>query len=540
MRPDGPPPGRTELVSGTRVLVLAPHFDDEVIGCGGLLTRLATEGADVRVLFISDGAGDGTYEERKAYSERRQAEAAGATARLGVAGSIILGLPDGNLAAHRDAMMGGIADAIANHKPDLLFCPSPLEVSDDHRAVFRALYDVLSPLRDTDNTVQFTIAQAIRVLLYEVNHPGHPDLLVDVSREMRTVARAMRCYTSQLERHPYAKAAWGLRRFRTLTLSPGVAAAEAYRRLALGDFTTRSYAKMIDYLGGRAETRGVKSGPSVSVILRTRNRPRRLMDAMQSLADGIYRNVEVVLVNDAGDAVDVPHGFPLPLVRVNLPGRRGRAGAAQAGVDAASGDCVAFLDDDDIAFPEHLATLARAWSQSDQPVVYSDAAVSHYARAADDGWECVERRLPYSRDFDPDFLLLDNYIPFNTVLIARRLMKAVGPFDDTLEVFEDWDYLIRLSQVAGFRHLRQVTCEYRHFDDPGHALGANPQNTIDVTREKARILAKHASLINPEQLARAIVRMRAEAVQHQERSRVQAAEIDELRHTARGAPGSNP
>jgi LmbE family N-acetylglucosaminyl deacetylase len=49
------PPGRTTALSARRVLVLAPHFDDEVLGCGGTLVQLARRGAAVRVLFLSDG-----------------------------------------------------------------------------------------------------------------------------------------------------------------------------------------------------------------------------------------------------------------------------------------------------------------------------------------------------------------------------------------------------------------------------------------------------------------------------------------------------
>ena len=51
------PPGRTETVRAERVLVLAPHADDEVFGCGGLLHQLAEQKASIEVLILSDGAG---------------------------------------------------------------------------------------------------------------------------------------------------------------------------------------------------------------------------------------------------------------------------------------------------------------------------------------------------------------------------------------------------------------------------------------------------------------------------------------------------
>ena len=70
------PPGWTERVRAASALVLAPHQDDEVLGCGGLLAQLAAAGGAVRVLFLSDGGGGAEVEDRDAYRERRRNERA--------------------------------------------------------------------------------------------------------------------------------------------------------------------------------------------------------------------------------------------------------------------------------------------------------------------------------------------------------------------------------------------------------------------------------------------------------------------------------
>jgi hypothetical protein len=181
-------------------------------------------------------------------------------------------------------------------------------------------------------------------------------------------------------------------------------------------------------------------------------------------------------------------------------------------MEAATGAYVAFLDDDDLVAPEHFSTLVGAASAAGVRVVYSDAAAGVYELAAD-GWRCRERRLPYSRDFDPDFLLVDNYIPFNTLLIERELCLETGPFDPDLPFFEDWDFLIRLSASCAFHHVRRVTCEYRHFEGGGQVLGRAPRQRPDFLAMKARILAKHAARLTPERIARAVDMLRAEAVE---------------------------
>jgi len=511
------PPGWTERVRAANALVLAPHYDDEVLGCGGLLAQLAAAGAAVRVLFLTDGGGgEEKAADAEAYRLRRREEGVQVCEILGLAGCDHLGLPDGALDRHLDEAVQGIRRALLSQRPELLLVPSPLEISRDHRAAFASLHRLLAPVRDGDADRE--LLQGLRVLLYEVNHPGHPGLLVDVTAEAPVLARAMAAYASQEERHPYWNAGLGLRRFRTLSLPPGVELAEGYRRLRLEDFTTRSPAQLVRHLGGLPEIHEVREGPRISVVVRTRNRPELLGEALASLAAGEYRRAEIVLVNDGGEPPAIPEGFPLSVVRVDLAENRGRAAAAEAGVAAATGEYISFLDDDDLAAPEHLATLAGLVSGTQVRVAYTDAAVALYELDGDgDGWRCRERRLPYSRDFDPDVLLVDNYIPFNTLLIERRLFAETGPFDPSLPFFEDWDFLIRLSAVVPFHHLARVTCEYRHFRGGGHhVFGESPRERADFLEVKARVLAKHASRLEPDKLARAVDTLRAELVAERE------------------------
>lgn len=517
-------------------LVLAPHFDDEVLGCGGLLAQLAASGAAVRVLFLTDGSGGvEQIADREEYRTRRREEAGRAVAALTAgtaAGFDVLEIADGALGQHLDTAVEGIRRAVLTQRPELLLVPSPLEITSDHRAAFASVHRLLAPLRGPAQTADEPL-RGLRVLLYEVNHPAHPDLLVDVTAERERIEAAMSCYASQEEHHPYLSAGLGLRRWRTLSLGPGVELAEAYCRLRVEDFTTRSPAQLVRHLGGLSEIQEIREGPLVSVIVRTRDRPELLAEALASLADGEYRRAEVVLVNDGGAPPPVPPDYPLPLVRLDLAESRGRASAAQAGVAAASGAYVAFLDDDDLAAPEHLATLVGLVQAAGVRVAYTDAAVAVYEldpSGGVGGWLCSERRLPYSRDFDPDVLLVDNYIPFNTLLIERELFALAGPFDTSLPFFEDWDFLIHLAALTPFHHLARVTCEYRHFRGGAHHIfGERPRERGDFLEVKARVLAKHADRLRPDVLARAVDTLRAEIVDEREGRASAGREAETLR-----------
>lgn len=530
-------PGRCESPSAQSILVVAPHYDDEVLGCGGLIARRIAAGAAVRILFLSDGGREReANEDREAYAERRRAEAGRVAELFGWAGSEHLNLPDGELAERIVEIESALERALLAQRPELLLLPSPLEISSDHRAAFLAALRLLSPLRTGE---LLAAIEGMEILLYEVNHPLDPDVLVDVSSQGEQIREAMAIYGSQEEKHPYASAGLGLRRYRTLSLGPEVALAEGYRRLTVADFTTRSAARLLEDLGGRGTGSGeerIEDGPLVSIVVRTKDRPDLLGEALSSIARQTYRRVEVVVVNDGGQPPPLPPDYPFPLRQVELDPGRGRAGAATAGIAAASGELLGFLDDDDLLYPEHLETLVHGLEHAGAVGVYSDAAVVIYERR-DDGtgsWSEVERRLAYSRDFDRDLLFLDNYIPLNTLLIRRESVVAVGEWDDDLPFFEDWDFLIRLTADSELRHLRTTTCEYRLFrGSSNHALGEEGGRKQGFLELKERVLAKHRDRLDAARLARVIVRLREESVNSAESYRATKRELGELRDAHR-------
>ncbi|MEO1370478.1 MAG: glycosyltransferase family A protein, partial [Acidobacteriota bacterium] len=343
-----------------------------------------------------------------------------------------------------------------------------------------------------------------------MNHPLHPDVLVAVESHLEALEAAMGCYASQLERHDYWRAALGRRRFRAHTLPAGTGAVEAYRSLGPGDFESRGPSALWSFLGAPYDADVIDEGPLVSVIVRTKDRPELLADALSSLAASQYRRLEVVLVNDGGAAPAVPEAFPFPLEVIDLQPGVGRAGAANAGLGAARGDYVAFLDDDDRVDAEHYATLVELVGAAGVRVAYTDAAVVVFELGAG-GWVEKERRLTYSRDFDADLLLFDNYIPFHTLLIERDLAEEVGTLEPDLPFFEDWDWLIRLARRTPFHHRATVTCEYRQFRGGGHhILGDGGRDRDDFLSLKAKVIGRHRALVEPERLARVVDGLRAE------------------------------
>ena len=200
----------------------------------------------------------------------------------------------------------------------------------------------------------------------------------------------------------------------------------------------------------------------VSVIVPTFDRPDSLKVALQSIMQQTLTDFEVIVINDAG--VDVEHIVASFNARNNVTSirhgkNRGLAAARNSGLGVARGKYIAYLDDDDRFLPNHLETLVNYLEGSSRQVAYSDAWRVWQIKEHEQYVE-KKRDVPYSHDFNPDNLLVNNYFPVLCVVHEKACLERSGVFDETLTTHEDWDLWIRLSRHYTFDHVKQVTAEF--------------------------------------------------------------------------------
>lgn len=211
---------------GRRVVVFAPHPDDEVLGCGGALADLIERGARVDVVLVTDGAAAARdAEERPLIASRRLEESRRALDALGGGTLHEGGFPDRGLAEKLGEVEDLLARWLVDAVPDLVFVPSPVETHPDHRAVAAALFCVAS--RPAEDPAARAL-EAATVAFFELSQPFRPNFLFDASRVAARKERAMREFASQAAERDYAGFVRGLNAYRRLTLSADVSSVEAY------------------------------------------------------------------------------------------------------------------------------------------------------------------------------------------------------------------------------------------------------------------------------------------------------------------------
>jgi LmbE family N-acetylglucosaminyl deacetylase len=156
-----------------RVLIIAPHPDDESLGCGGLIQRAITAGAELNVLFITDGDNNPwpqrflerrwsiTHEEARRWGKRRRLEAIEALVRLGAPPDCadFLSLPDQGLTRlllnDPGQLLDPLASTLENWQPTLIVSPCIEDVHPDHCAIHIQLRHLLRNLAGPQPEVLF-------------------------------------------------------------------------------------------------------------------------------------------------------------------------------------------------------------------------------------------------------------------------------------------------------------------------------------------------------------------------------------------------
>jgi hypothetical protein len=201
-------------------------------------------------------------------------------------------------------------------------------------------------------------------------------------------------------------------------------------------------------------------GPLASIIVRTYNRPRFLERALSSIAAQKYKNVEAIVVNDAGDPVDeVVAKFPFARLIVNEK-NLGTTPSANVGLRAARGEYVGLLDDDDMLFPDHLARHVDALERSGGAASSSDAITCYLELTPFSDYAVYGYRVALARHVDRSEIYVRDPVAPMAVLMRRKILETLGGFDESVDFAEDWEVWIRIAESYDILHVPHVTGIY--------------------------------------------------------------------------------
>jgi LmbE family N-acetylglucosaminyl deacetylase len=200
-----------------RILVVAPHPDDETLGAGGTMAKFASQGHEVAVLVVS-GHLPPLY--TRADYDRTVAEAHDAFRILGVSQSRFLEIPATRIGLEPISEVNGrIAAVVREVNPQILLCPFP-DRHIDHRLVFDSVMVAARPVGNGRGIELLAAYETLSETHWNAPHiePAFsPNWIVDITAQMEQKTRALECYASQIQPFPTARslgAVDGLAKFR--------------------------------------------------------------------------------------------------------------------------------------------------------------------------------------------------------------------------------------------------------------------------------------------------------------------------------------
>lgn len=201
---------------GKRIVVLAPHMDDEIIGCGGTICKHIDSGDRVSVIYMTGGSrGNRDFSADNSLCDIRKAETAEANRIMGITNAHFFDLEDGSDQPWDDAAPK-LRTLLEELQPQLVYLPPYYDLHADHRK--------------TNHLFKLALPEyAGNVCVYEVWSPINPNLTVNITAQMDRKLAAIRACTSQMQAVPYDKMLLGLNSYRaTFLFTPQAEYAEAF------------------------------------------------------------------------------------------------------------------------------------------------------------------------------------------------------------------------------------------------------------------------------------------------------------------------
>ncbi len=217
------------------VLVVAAHPDDEILGCGGTITRLVREGHEIRIAIVAEGISS-RYARREDADQRQlqhlHDQARQAADKVGAKELVLCKLPDNRL----DTLplldvVKTIEELVARFRPDTIFTHHPGDLNVDHEVVYRAVLTATRPINGqcVRDIYAFEVPSSTEWAFQHLGPPFRPTVFVDIADSLETKIAALGCYDTETRKFPHPRSADALRAIATRWGSVvGLQAVEAF------------------------------------------------------------------------------------------------------------------------------------------------------------------------------------------------------------------------------------------------------------------------------------------------------------------------
>jgi len=217
----------------------------------------------------------------------------------------------------------------------------------------------------------------------------------------------------------------------------------------------------------------------------TRDRPLLLADALASVARQTRAPREIRIGDAGNEPARIPDDLGLLEITVVPVGSGCAAVTRNAAARDARCEVLAFLDDDDLWRPEHLAGLAAVFADPATGFAWRDCVVID-EEIDDRGRRRDLESIEIARDWDDRWMRENDYLPPSGWAVRRALFEELGGFDETFAFSEDWDFVLRAARVTRPVRVPGVTVEVRLREGGNASADFGPERLACLRRLEER------------------------------------------------------
>jgi LmbE family N-acetylglucosaminyl deacetylase len=218
-----------------KILVVAAHPDDEILGCGGTVTRLAREGHDVYIAILAEGMSS-RYEHREDADplqiKHLHGRAQQAADKVGAKELVLCKLPDNRLdTVPLLDVVKIVEELVARFRPEVIYTHHPGDLNVDHGVVHRAVLTGTRPMAGhcVRDVYAFEVPSSTEWAFQRLEPSFRPNVFVDITESLEAKIAALACYDTETRTFPHPRSPEALRAIATRWGSVvGLPAVEAF------------------------------------------------------------------------------------------------------------------------------------------------------------------------------------------------------------------------------------------------------------------------------------------------------------------------
>ena len=199
----------------------------------------------------------------------------------------------------------------------------------------------------------------------------------------------------------------------------------------------------------------VENLPLVNILMSTYNRANVIKQAIDSIIHQTYNKLKLLILNDGGEDIsEIVRSFHDDRISYHEFEHNGKAATLNHGLQLVDDGYIAYMDDDDLVFPNHIESLVRAAILYQKDFVFSDTYLTSIDK---DSGKVLHQTIENTADVDVTSLKFFNQINHKQILHTKSLADRVGLYDERLQILIDYDYIKRLALLTTPFHIKLIT-----------------------------------------------------------------------------------